>query len=253
MKPILLLALLYCFGLMKAQFSDDFNENNLHGYQLKGLVKTVKQTRILHHDATDESEEMILEFNANGQLLKKTEISTQGKTRTTKYFYQGNRVKLEISGDPELRYYLYDQNGRPRLITETTYAGMQWVYLYDAEGRVAKIKIYNIRNNVSVLMSPEFKYNAQGQLISQIDHTDYTQTPQSRSEYQYNAEGLVSQETAYPMTVEDGEPRFFDPTTFTYKYQYQPESSPGNWSKLTISQNGNPINTLLREYTYYQK
>jgi len=153
------------------------------------------------------------EYNPKGQVISRTRYGADGKeTETAVYTYKADG-SCTISntdknfGMTDLTY--CDKTGK----TTKTVAPdrSERIYVYDAKGRLSKIKT-KTTDNGGVVIDQQYTYNANGQTIKIVSKGDYKWT----QAYRYNTKGLLSKSKINSVT--DGVP---DPEqNYTYEYEF---------------------------------
>lgn len=163
-----------------------------------GIVKYVyKKDRVIGYNENNE-EVVILEFNSNGNIKKKTEYyntnssyisgavyeySDTGLLETvTKYFaglgfskcYSYNEAGMEIfvetkNSNADISVFDYSYSGEPRKQTATYKNGSKTVYTYNYDGQISREKYYDsMLRNGNLAYEVEYLYNDYGKISSTV-------------------------------------------------------------------------------------
>ncbi len=222
-------------------------------------------------------------YDSNGNLVKETETSRNGKTRTYEYTYDsnGNKIKeveTDLEGNQYINEYVYDEKDNLTKRVEYSasyYAGRSvFEYTYDA----AKNKIKEIITYYSEIAEPytvmiDYTYDAKGNLVKEsrsngnvydytydnvgnlikkvyTDENGYVDT----DEYFYDERGNLLKHVSVVTDIDwfvpgtSVEEYVYDANDRVTKYVYVQYDGDKYTTEYTYDVNGNLINTtVIRE------
>lgn len=222
-------------------------------------------------------------YDSNGNLVKETETSRNGKTRTYEYTYdsKGNKIKeveTDLEGNQYINEYVYDE--KDNIIKEECYYSHAYddryvfEYTYNADGNVIK----QVSTSYSSIVDPytivtDYTYDAKGNLVKESrsngDVYDYTYDNVGNlikevytdengyvdtDEYFYDERGNLLKHVSVVTDIDwfvpstSVEEYVYDANDRVTKYVYVQYDGDKSTTEYTYDVNGNLINTtVIRE------
>jgi hypothetical protein len=219
--------------------------------RLKSNVQTMSESVYPGDNTKNLAFKNVFKYDKNGNRLELSSYKSDGGlVSTIKSLYDSSgKVAAEetvlANGVVDIKTTIKtDENGNRVEQNDIKQGGggnlfnYKYIYRYDAQAHM--IERVGYRGNGTFFLKYNFTYDANG---NRTEWLQLTQTNQliSKVTYKYDDKNNIIEETKYQAdnTVKEA---------FTYTYEFDKK---GNWTKQKKLQNGNVVETRVREYKYY--